>query len=95
MTDREMRIMEEHTRALNANTRAIERIAPVLEVIASKKFLDYIVTASDTNLTASRRMESASMDFMSALKKMEEVVENNNTAANKMLEAAEINKSNS
>ncbi len=95
MTEREMRIMEDHTRALNANTRTMERIIPLLEVMASKKFLDYISSAADTNLTAARRMESAASDFMSVLKKMEEVAESNNTAANRMLEAAEINRNNS
>ena len=91
MTDREMRIMEEYTRALNAHTRAIERIAPALELLASKKYVDYIVTAADTNLTASRRMESSAMDFGGVVKKLEEIAQKNDAAARKMLEAAEMN----
>ena len=59
MTDREMRIMEDHTRALQANTRAMQELIPLLQVFASKKFVDMMANNADTVMGAARKIENA------------------------------------
>lgn len=91
MTDREMKIMEDHTRALQANTKAMEQLLPLLGVLCSKKYMDAVTETADVTMHAARKMENAVQDFMGTTKKLIEASEKNEEAARRMSSAAEQN----
>lgn len=91
MTDREMRIMEDHTRALQANTRAMQELIPLLSAFASKKFVDMMANNADTVMGAARKIENAVSDFMTTTSKVVEAAVKNDEAARRMMSAAEEN----
>ena len=91
MTDREMRVMQEHTDALQANTRAMQELIPLLQVFATKKFIDMMACNADTAMGAARKFENAVTDLASTTAKGVEAAEKNDEAARRMMTAAEEN----
>ncbi len=91
MTDREMRIMEDHTRALQANTRAMQELIPLLQVFANKKFIDMMACNADTAMGAARKFENAVAELATTTSKVVEAAEKNDEAARRMMNAAEEN----
>ena len=91
MTDREIRTMEEHTRALQLNTRAMQELIPLLQVFASKKYIDMMANNADTAMGAARKIENAVSDFVTTTNKVVEAAEKNDEAARRMMSAAEEN----
>ena len=90
MTDRQLRAMEAHTQALQENTRAIERMLPFLEIIASTKYLDILNEMANETLTSARRMENAAKTVEGATKKMGTAAEQNLEAAKMMKEKTSV-----
>lgn len=91
MTDREMRVMQEHTDALLANTRAMQNLIPLLQVFASKKFIDMLSYNADATMGAARKFENAVSDLATTTAKVVEAAEKNDEAARRMMAAAEEN----
>ena len=88
MTDKEIRIMQEHTQALQANTRAMQELIPLLSVFANKKFIEMMASNADTTMHAARKIENAVSDFVTTTQKVVEATVKNEETSRRIEDTA-------
>ena len=91
MTEQEMRIMEEHTRALHLHTQAMQEIIPLLYLLTGEKHMNALEGSANRMMMAAEKIDNALFTLTRNAEMMHDASGKNVEAANKMY-AASLNR---